>query len=82
MLTKAQLAQLRRSPAGRGNRVLSARKLANLTQVQLSEMSGIEQARISKIERGSGVSLTTAHDLAAALGCTVDDLFPRVQAVA
>ena len=52
-----------------GASVLSARARLGISQKQLSEMNGIDQSDISKIERGiSNPSLSTLDRLAKALG--------------
>ena len=49
--------------------VLSARARAGLSQKELSELSGIDQSDISKIERGvANPSVATLERIAAALG--------------
>jgi DNA-binding XRE family transcriptional regulator len=49
--------------------LLSARKSANLSQKELSARSGVQQAQISKIERGEVVpTLTTMNKLLHPLG--------------
>lgn len=51
-----------------GERLLTARTLARLTQPQLAEKSGVAQQTISKIERGVQRSSTEIVSLAAACG--------------
>ncbi|MBQ6420067.1 MAG: helix-turn-helix transcriptional regulator [Clostridia bacterium] len=49
--------------------VLSARAKAGLSQKELSELTGIDQSDISKIERGvANPSVATLERIAAALG--------------
>jgi DNA-binding XRE family transcriptional regulator len=49
--------------------LLSARKAAHMTQKQLAVASGVQQAEISKIERGEVVpKVTTMNRLLAPLG--------------
>lgn len=49
--------------------MIDARKSSGLTQKQLAEKTGINQADISKLERGSGnPSLRTLQRLAAGMG--------------
>ena len=49
--------------------MVDARKATGMTQKQLAEKSGINQADISKLERGSGnPSLRTLQRLAAGMG--------------
>lgn len=57
-------------------RLAQLRKRKKLTQVELAEMSGVEQATISRIERGSdAVTLRTLRQIADALHVSVGDLF-------
>ena len=52
-----------------GEAVLAARAKKDYTQKQLSEMTGIDQSDISKIERGvSNPSISTLNKIAVALG--------------
>ncbi len=52
-----------------GNSIISARARLGISQKQLSEMSGIDQSDISKIERGvSNPSISTLDRLAQAFG--------------
>ena len=54
------------------NAIIDARKEMGLTQKQLSELTGITQADISKLENGNvNPSLKTLQRLAAAMGKTV-----------
>jgi ribosome-binding protein aMBF1 (putative translation factor) len=54
------------------NQFLLARHDRGLTQAQLAEESGIDQAEISRIEAGQGnPTLKTLSSLAYALGCTL-----------
>lgn len=56
-------------------RLIKARKRAHLTQLQLSQRSGISQAGISKLENGnSSPSEYTMRQLAAALRIPLSDL--------
>ena len=49
--------------------LINGRKIANLSQMQLSDLTGISQADISRIETGdSNPSLKTLKRLASALG--------------
>lgn len=82
MLSKKQLGQLRRTPLNGRNKLLVARKLAGLTQVQLAAILGdTTQPQISDDEAGKYVvmSLDKARAYARVLGCTVDDIFPARQ---
>ena len=52
-----------------GDMILAARAKANLSQKQLSSLTGIDQSDISKIERGlSNPSVSTLDRIAKALG--------------
>ena len=52
-----------------GSLLLEARRSRGLTQVELAEVSGVEQANISAIERGHRVpSVSTFHRLLHACG--------------
>ena len=52
-----------------GNSIISARARLGISQKQLSEISGIDQSDISKIERGvSNPSISTLARLAQAVG--------------
>lgn len=54
------------------NAIIDARKSRNLTQKQLAEITGINQADISKLENGNAnPSLRTLQRLAAGMGLTV-----------
>ncbi len=51
------------------NAIVAARKNSGLTQKQLAEITGINQADISRLENGSGnPSLRTLRRLAAGMG--------------
>lgn len=51
------------------------RKAKGLTQLQLSEVSGVNRVSIAKYESGKSTpSLQTAERLAMALGVTIDEL--------
>lgn len=56
--------------------IIDARKKSGLTQKQLSENTGIAQADISKLERGSAnPSIRTLQRLAAGMGMTLQIAF-------
>lgn len=60
--------------------LISARELANMTQKQLSEATGIHQADISKIERGlANPSLSTLDRLAKGMGMELHLAFVQSQ---
>ena len=52
------------------------RMQANLSQQELSALSGIPQQTISTIESGTrkNIGVETLYPIARALGCTIDDL--------
>lgn len=52
-----------------GKRIRYARKMAELTQQQLSDQSGVAQSDISKLERDEMKKSTGVVPLARALGC-------------
>lgn len=57
------------------------RRERDLTQAQLSELSGVTTTTISGIECGrtDDLMMSTAFKLSKALGCTVDDIFcPKI----
>lgn len=56
-----------------GLRIMSLRKMAGLTQEQLSERAGLQRSHVAKIERGKyAVTFETVQSIAEALGMTVD----------
>ena len=62
-----------------GIRIIALRKLARLTQEQLSERAGLQRAHITKIERGKyAVTVETVQAIAEALGMTVDLIDPKL----
>lgn len=69
------------SPAWGGSnvplmRLAEIRKKRGLTQVELADMAGCEQATVSRVENGSeAVTLRQLRQLADALGVTLADLF-------
>lgn len=59
--------------------MIDARKESGLTQKELSEKTGINQADISKLERGNAnPSLRTLKRLAAGMGRTLKVEFARI----
>lgn len=55
--------------------IRDARKRAGLTQMQLSEATGIDQASISRMENGKqGITLEYLKRIAEALGLELGDL--------
>ena len=62
-----------------GLRIMALRKLAGLTQEQLSERAGLQRSHIAKIERGKyAVTFETIQAIAEALGMTVDIIDPKL----
>lgn len=62
-----------------GLRIMALRKLAGLTQEQLSERAGLQRSHISKIEAGKyAVAFETIQAIAEALGMTVDIIDPKL----
>lgn len=62
-----------------GEKIKACRKLANLTQVKLSEISGVAQSTIAQYENGYMTpSLSQAWLLADALGISVDQFRPDI----
>ncbi len=50
------------------------RTRAGLTQVEIGKRMGTSQGRVTTIECGASVRPETAERVAAAIGCSVDDL--------
>ena len=66
-----------------GLRIMDLRKLAGLTQEQLSERAGLQRSHISKIEAGKyAVTFETIQSIAEALGMTVDIVDTRLEGLA
>jgi transcriptional regulator with XRE-family HTH domain len=58
-----------------GDRVRSARSRAGISQSELAIETGIQQAQVSRLERGHhSPRLYTLKRVAAALGCTPSEL--------
>ena len=62
----------RRESYVRGHQLAEMRKAAGLTQVQVAEMLGVSQARISKIEHGKLSGIDIVRSYVGALGGTLD----------
>ena len=63
-------------------RIHNIRIHKGMTQEQLAHLVGIKQPTLSSIESGQkSPSLDTATKIANALGCTVDDLLDKQDAV-
>jgi transcriptional regulator with XRE-family HTH domain len=61
----------------------AVRQSRGLTQVQLARLVGLTQPGLSHLEHGvAPKGLVSAHKLAAALRCTVADLWPDLPVVA
>ena len=61
------------------NNVNVLRAAKGLSQDELSELTGISQTMISAFERGiKDITLTRAKRLAAALGCSIEDLTDNI----
>lgn len=56
------------------NRVRALRKVAELTQIQLAERSGVSLPTIRRVESGKTVSMPVLLKLAEALNCTLNDI--------
>lgn len=55
-----------------GNRIAEIRKQRGLTQTELSEITGLQQVNISKIEKGKyNVSIDILNKLCTALECEI-----------
>ena len=66
-----------------GQRIAALRKMAGLSQEQLSERAGLQRTHISRIEAGKyAVTLETIQAIAEALGMTVDIIDKRLSDLA
>ena len=66
-----------------GLRIATLRKLAGLTQEELSARAGLQRSHISKIEAGKyAVTFETIQAIAEALGMTVDIIDVELQDLA
>lgn len=62
--------------------ILDARKAANMTQKELSELTGITQADISRLESGnSNPTINTIQRIATGLGINIQVNFGKVAAL-
>lgn len=62
-----------------GQRITTLRKLAGMSQEQLSGMAGLQRTHVSRIEAGKyAVTLETIQAIAEALDMTVDIIDPRL----
>ena len=58
-----------------GAKITNARKSANVSQLELAEMVGIQQSHLSRIENGRYMPrVDIVARIADALGCKIDDL--------
>lgn len=61
-----------------GTNIRRIRESLGLTQAYVAEQAGITQAMLCQIERGTkNPSLQVGMDIAALLGCTVDELLRK-----
>ena len=66
-----------------GQRIATLRKLAGMSQEQLSERAGLQRTHVSRIEAGKyAVTFETIQAIAEALGMTVDIIDPRLSDLA
>ena len=62
-----------------GQHIAQLRKLAGMSQEQLSERAGLQRTHVSRIEAGKyAVTLETIQAIAEALGMTVDIIDPKL----
>lgn len=62
-----------------GERIRQLRRARRLTMTELSEKSGYSRAAISRIENGDRGSAAMRYvNIAKALNCRLDDLFPEM----
>jgi transcriptional regulator with XRE-family HTH domain len=80
MLTKRQIALLKRSRLTGGNRLATAKTMAGLTQTQIAARTGLPQSYISRLQNGhyrAALPGETMRIFATLYGCAIEDLFPR-----
>lgn len=66
-----------------GKRIAILRKMAGLSQEQLSERAWLQRTHVSRIEAGKyAVTLETIQAIAEALGMTVDIIDTRLEGLA
>ena len=66
-----------------GQRIAQLRKLAGMSQEQLSERAGLQRTHVSRIEAGKyAVTLETIQAIAEALGMTVDIIDTKMEGLA
>lgn len=78
MLTKHQIATLKRSRQPGRNRLALAKALAGLTQCEIAARTGLRQSYISRLQNGhySALPGETMRVFARLYGCSIEDLFP------
>ncbi len=59
------------------NKIEELRRKKNLTQEQLGKILSVNQTAISKWENGQLPTASKLPEIAAVLGCTIDELFER-----
>ena len=85
MLSRAQLAELKRAAVGpSGNRVSAAVAMAEVTLVQVQKGTGFAYSYVSDVSQGRHQTITVenARRFAEFFGCAIEDLFPPREAVA
>jgi DNA-binding XRE family transcriptional regulator len=81
--TAAQLKRLRSTAAPNGNRVAAAIEISELTQVEVARIAGVSPQYVCDLKAGRrNPSLDNARLFAEAFGCSIEDLFPRREAMA
>ena len=77
-LTKTQKRRVLQSDPVVGNRIEAARRELGLSQLKMSELTGIRQTYISSVEAGKfrTVTVESARRFAEFFGCPIEDLFP------
>lgn len=59
----------------KGNNIRVYRAMKNMSQKELAEATGLTQQTISRVEKSSAMSLTTAKKIADYFGVGIDDIF-------
>lgn len=60
------------------NKIEKLRRKNKLTQAELSVILGVDQTAISRWEKGKSYPVSSKlPEIAAVLGCTIDELFER-----
>lgn len=82
-LNGRKLRELRESPT-EGNRIARAIELADVTQLDVEQGTGLPQPYISDVKRNRYQTITVdnARKFAEYFGCAIEDLFPKSEAVA